>query len=74
MGQFFLGLAIIVICAVGAYVGGTMATKGWKKWRYPETEINSVIDHVDNGTESIKKHIDGLPQQKCQSLTKMVKL
>ena len=58
MGQFILGLLIVIICAVLGLFGGNMAIKGWKKWRHPEPEINSVLDHVDNRAESIKKHID----------------
>lgn len=58
MGQFFLGLLIVTICAVSGVFGGNMAIKGWKKWKHPEPEINSVRDHVDNRTESIKKHMD----------------
>ena len=41
MAQFFIGIIIIAIAAALGWFGTHLATEGWKKWKHPESIVQS---------------------------------
>ncbi len=47
MGQFVIGVVIIALGGVLVWLGGHLATEGWKKWQQPQP-IGNVVDEQNS--------------------------
>ena len=55
MGQLILGIVIVGIGGALVWLGGHLASEGWKKWRQPVTVVDIVHDGTQKNTSESNK-------------------